>query len=108
MPIRVPMHLVHHPETRTDLVADGLGKPWRWEGQGLTLAIRQQVLEHLARPRQLALDDDDPMVRDGGDEVTLPATSMANLCSGLLGLGGAVGVVVLWGETVGLPVQAAK
>lgn len=107
MPIRVPMHLLRRPDSSSDLVADQLGAPWRWEGQGLPLEVRAAVLEHLARLVQLPVGEADGEL-DGGSLVTLdPRKSEAALCSALLGLGGACSVVVVWGKVVGLPVQAA-
>lgn len=106
--IRVPMHLVHRPTTRTELVADRVGAPWRFEGVGMPLPDRTRVLEHLGRPVVIEGAGAPELALDGGDEVVLsPASSEAALCAALLGLGGAAGVVVLWAEVQGLPVLAA-
>lgn len=105
--IRVPMHLVHRPDTRADLVADRLGA-WRFEGQALPLAARARVLEHLGRAVQLEGPGAPDQALDGGTEVSLsPASSEAALCAALVGLAGATGVVVVWAEVQGLPVTAA-
>lgn len=106
--IRVPMHLVHRPDTRAELVADRVGAPFRFEGQALPLASRARVLEHLRHQVVLEGPGAPELALDGGTEVSLsPASSEAALCAALLGLGGAAGVVVLWAEVQGLPVVAA-
>lgn len=105
--IRVPMHLVHRPDTRADLVADKVGGPLRFEGVALPLPTRAQVLAHLGQQVVLEGPGAPELALDGGTEVSLSTTTEAGLCAALLGLGGAAGVVVLWGEVQGLPVVAA-
>lgn len=106
--IRVPMHLVHRPETRADLVIDQVGSAPRFEGQALPLPTRARVLEHLGRQVVLEGPGAPELALDGGTEVLLsPSSSEAALCTALLGLGGAAGVVVVWPEVKGLPVVAA-
>lgn len=105
--IRVPMHLVHRPDTRVDLVADKVGAPLRFEGQALPLPTRALVLAHLGRQVALEGEAAPELALDGGTELQVaPASSEAALCTALLGLGGAAGVVVLWAEVQGLPVGA--